>query len=366
MTDPLFASTPAEPTGGAQPGAGTDAGNAAASESPEEKRRRRLLNLRTRLFTGVPALLLLLLLINWAPIRLLRLLVVATGVYGMHEYLKLLEQSPGLRLPYKTLMAGAFVIGLGSISGSIYGLAAALFLTVVLVLLRMLLREKINGVVAAQLRVNVLKLDAALRSWLGKRSEGVAAQLRNKVDAVLRNLFKEAGDAPIELPALGTGLVGLLWIPWSLAHLNLILRPHVIEQSLLTFLVLTITLNDTFAYFVGSMFGRHPLVPRISPNKTVEGSLGGLAGGLLAAFPGWLLLGGSKQGAFPIWELMLLAIVLAALGQLGDLLESKLKRINGATASGHFLAGHGGLLDRIDSYLVAAPCLYYYLTVLRP
>ncbi len=115
--------------------------------------------------------------------------------------------------------------------------------------------------------------------------------------------------------------------------------------------------SDTLAYYTGRTWGRHPLAPRVSPKKTVEGAVGGLVG----ALAGVALL---KALALPslAWPH---AFVLAALGglvsPLGDLAESRLKRSVGVKDSGTLLPGHGGLLDRFDALIVAAPLAYLYL-----
>lgn len=112
--------------------------------------------------------------------------------------------------------------------------------------------------------------------------------------------------------------------------------------------------GDTFAYFVGKAFGRRPLSPVISPNKTVEGSLGGLAASILL---------GSGYGALfltdvPSWAALLASAVVGIAGQAGDLFESLLKRAAGVKDSGMLLPGHGGMLDRMDAVIAAGPALY--------
>jgi phosphatidate cytidylyltransferase len=131
--------------------------------------------------------------------------------------------------------------------------------------------------------------------------------------------------------------------------------------SRILLLLAVVMVSDTAAYFAGHAFGRRPLAPLISPAKTVEGALGGLAGGAVAGAGAALL-------AFPahgIWQLALLGAVAAGFGALGDLAESALKRWAGAKDSGRLLPGHGGMLDRLDSLLSAAPVLYYYFAGFR-
>ncbi len=115
--------------------------------------------------------------------------------------------------------------------------------------------------------------------------------------------------------------------------------------------------SDTVAYFAGKRFGRHKLFEAVSPKKTVEGAIGGLVGSVLGAVIGhaWFV----KQ--LPLAHGIPLAIVAGALGQLGDLGESVLKRATGVKDSGAILPGHGGILDRVDALLVTTVTVYVYL-----
>ncbi len=116
--------------------------------------------------------------------------------------------------------------------------------------------------------------------------------------------------------------------------------------------------NDTFAFIFGKLFGRHKLFPRISPNKTWEGFLGGVISTLIASY--------IFQRLFPFMPFegwLGLALVVLVFGTMGDLFESALKRSYGMKDSGKFMPGHGGLLDRIDSLLFALPMAYFYLRI---
>jgi phosphatidate cytidylyltransferase len=116
--------------------------------------------------------------------------------------------------------------------------------------------------------------------------------------------------------------------------------------------------NDSLAYFVGVNFGKHKLSPRISPHKSIEGSIGGIGGGLLAA----IVLGIYFQKSLP--PLLIVAFLVVIAGQFGDLVESIIKRNAGVKDSGTFLPGHGGILDRLDSLLFTGPVVYYLATYL--
>ncbi|MBL18425.1 MAG: hypothetical protein CMC82_01155 [Flavobacteriaceae bacterium] len=109
-----------------------------------------------------------------------------------------------------------------------------------------------------------------------------------------------------------------------------------------------IWLSDTGAYVIGSLFGKRKLAPKISPNKTIEGSLGGVLVGTAA-----LLFAADIESFQYSWVLIL--VVTAILGTLGDLIQSKIKRVCGVKDSGNILPGHGGIYDRIDSSILAAP-----------
>jgi phosphatidate cytidylyltransferase len=116
---------------------------------------------------------------------------------------------------------------------------------------------------------------------------------------------------------------------------------------------------DTFAYVFGRAFGRHKMFPSVSPKKSWEGALAGLlgaVGGLAAA--NWAL-GGSMNGA----GIVSLGLGAGIVAQLGDLLESKMKRLSGMKDSSNVLPGHGGVLDRFDGFLFVAPLVYYYFVL---
>lgn len=117
--------------------------------------------------------------------------------------------------------------------------------------------------------------------------------------------------------------------------------------------------SDSGAYFVGRAFGKKKLCPSVSPNKTVEGALGGVVAGLIAAVAFYYILSVSCSLLF----LILSAVFLSGVGIVGDLTESIIKRGTNTKDSGTILAGHGGILDRVDSLLFVAPTLYYLLAL---
>ncbi|MFA7248516.1 MAG: phosphatidate cytidylyltransferase [Dehalococcoidia bacterium] len=156
------------------------------------------------------------------------------------------------------------------------------------------------------------------------------------------------------------GTVGGWWMGATLyaavpgAHF-ILARNLVDGRSWLVVLLAITFATDTGAYAVGRLLGRHRLAPAISPNKTVEGALGGLIAGAAAAIGIPLLLGVQVRPPGPV----LLAAVVPLAAMAGDLVESALKRRLGVKDMSNLLPGHGGLLDRLDSLLLAGPCLYW-------
>ena len=121
-----------------------------------------------------------------------------------------------------------------------------------------------------------------------------------------------------------------------------------------------IWINDIFAYLTGMAIGKHKLFERISPKKTIEGSLGGLIMTVLVAF----LVNHYWLHVLDKWEMMGLAAVVVVFGSLGDLCESMMKRQAGVKDSGNVIPGHGGILDRFDATFLAVPFVYCYLMLL--
>lgn len=148
---------------------------------------------------------------------------------------------------------------------------------------------------------------------------------------------------------------GLLYIPFLLGYLVL-LRSLPQGVGWIMVMLLIVMSGDSAAYFIGCSFGKHKLYPAVSPNKSVEGALAGLGGSVAGALLGsYLFLEGVSALA-----VIFAALLIGALGQVGDLFESLLKRSFGVKDSGAIIPGHGGILDRLDSILYAAPAAYYY------
>jgi len=152
-------------------------------------------------------------------------------------------------------------------------------------------------------------------------------------------------------------VVGTFVIAFFLSHLIWV-RGLEHGQLWIFFLFSVIFTGDTCALYGGQLFGSHKLSPTISPGKTVEGTVAGLLGGCLGGFMFGMLF-------FPnVAKIVLISFsgILSVLGQMGDLWESTLKRKAMVKDSGTLLPGHGGVLDRVDSILFAAPSLYYFIT----
>ena len=171
------------------------------------------------------------------------------------------------------------------------------------------------------------------------------------------------------LPDTAQGLFGLIYIAYPLTLVPLLWKQED-GPALVLFLMVCVWAGDIAALYIGRAFGKHKLAPRLSPGKTWEGSIASIAGSLLAAglviWIGDLL---TARGNLllhitePVWQTLLLAAILNIAAQLGDLLESAVKRGAGVKDSGSMLPGHGGILDRIDALLLAAPILWFALVI---
>jgi phosphatidate cytidylyltransferase len=179
-------------------------------------------------------------------------------------------------------------------------------------------------------------------------------------------------------PAAAASAFAFLYIAVPMAML-VQLRQQWAGAFWLLYLLLVVWAGDIFAYFVGRSVGRHLMAPRISPKKTWEGAAASLAASLavgillftyalqISSFLLRLRLIERRDGLFALekpqlWPIILLTIALNIAAQLGDLVESLIKRGAGVKDSGNILPGHGGMLDRIDALLFAAPLLWYYAT----
>ncbi len=153
---------------------------------------------------------------------------------------------------------------------------------------------------------------------------------------------------------LGITLLGALYIPLSLFHI------YMLDGNLAIWLIFLIPFgSDTFAYFVGNLFGKRKLSPTISPNKSVEGAIGGVFGSVALSliFNHYLWQG-------PAWKFILIGALGSVVSQMGDLIASKIKRTCHIKDYGDLIPGHGGVMDRFDSVLFSGPLIYYAVVYL--
>ena len=151
-------------------------------------------------------------------------------------------------------------------------------------------------------------------------------------------------------------IAGILYIGWLLSHF-VALRGLESGRDWVLFALFVTFASDSAAYFIGRAWGRHPLAPDISPKKTREGAIGGIAGAIIAS----LLLVMLLDLPISYGAAILLSIAVSVFGQIGDLFESLFKRNMGVKDSGNAMPGHGGFLDRMDSIVFAGVVVYYYV-----
>ncbi len=172
---------------------------------------------------------------------------------------------------------------------------------------------------------------------------------------VLTLQFARRDNAHDHLISAALTLFSIFYVAWFFSFL---VKLRLLDNgaNLVFFLILVTKSADMAAYAIGSRFGKTELLPRISPKKTKEGTLGGIFVSMLIA-----VTAGRFFTGFSLMHLLALGIILAALGQTGDLAESLIKRDCGVKDSGSYLPGIGGFLDLIDSLLFTAPVFYFYV-----
>jgi phosphatidate cytidylyltransferase len=183
-------------------------------------------------------------------------------------------------------------------------------------------------------------------SFMGGGSWPISALALATISLMTATIF----SPPMEdaFGRISVGLCGTAYCAVTLGFLVLMSR------ELVFLLLVIIWVGEAAAYFCGRAFGRHPLAPKVSPKKTVEGAVAGLIGSVAAGTLGgvWLL-------GEPWVNLLVISAVTGSVAQLGDLAESVLKRSVGVKDSSSILPGHGGILDRLDSLFFAAPIFYW-------
>lgn len=152
-----------------------------------------------------------------------------------------------------------------------------------------------------------------------------------------------------------------LVIPLSLSLYLVNYSKGVYESKLLIFLFALIWVYDSFAYLTGSLFGKHKIIPAISPKKTWEGLIGGFVFTIFSAY----IISKIYLNNFTPAVMITISLIVVIAGTTGDIFESYLKRKAGVKDSGRWLPGHGGILDRFDSYLFIIPPAYIYLRLIQ-
>lgn len=177
-------------------------------------------------------------------------------------------------------------------------------------------------------------------------------------------IYRRASDmhtASNKLLNVVAGFIYLALPATCLTQLSLIHFEGSCRSAQLYFCLATILMGDTGAYFIGSRFGKHKLIPKVSPKKSVEGAIGGLVSSGITA----LLLTYFCHLPFPAWYAVLAGICMGIAGQIGDLMESAFKRAGGFKDSGNLLPGHGGFLDRIDSLILGIPVAFLFFSLYK-
>lgn len=184
----------------------------------------------------------------------------------------------------------------------------------------------------------------------------------------IRELMRE--DLAFPIYDIATTAFGVMYVGWMLIHFILLREmprelglPYLAGSHFILYTFLMAWACDTGAYAVGLTLGRHRLLPRVSPKKSVEGAIGGFLAAIAAALAGraWFVHDEFGQPYLGVEHAVLLGVLVGTLGQLGDLVESLLKRDAAMKDSSDVIPGHGGILDRFDSLLFSAPVTYYFL-----
>jgi len=265
----------------------------------------------------------------WAPLGLVSVVAAAVGTLALLEFFALTER------------AGLHAYRLWTLIGS-----ATLFFA---------------QWAAVQARAWYLNRDLSLTPAFPAWAPPLDLVLLIFVVGLAMILFASRRPLAGALGDIGASAAGLLLIALPLSTVVRLAAVDVIGPRLLLFALVLVWVGDTLAFFVGRYVGRLRMAPELSAAKTWEGAAANLMGSVAvgAAFAGWL--------SFDPWHTMIMAGLANIAGQVGDLLESAYKRSAGVKDSGTLLPGHGGVLDRIDALILAAPVVWYYFNlVLAP
>ena len=233
---------------------------------------------------------------------------------------------------------------------------AALCLVVAVQGLREYTSMTMPGRPAAE-RAGIVLVGAGLYLALYFRPELGAMWFLAAMVAVAMLVLVRAVDIPAAGARLFAAEFGVFYVGGLLATLPLL---HRSSGPAWVALAIAVTFaNDTGAYFVGRALGRHKMAPALSPGKTVEGAVGGLAAGLTVTFvAGWFFM-----PALSVGECVAIGLAYGVVGPAGDLVESLIKRTAGVKDSGRTIPGHGGILDRIDALLFVSAYIYLHVSL---
>ncbi len=152
-------------------------------------------------------------------------------------------------------------------------------------------------------------------------------------------------------------------LPFYFLFMIKTIEPHILSVIAMCMTLIIASLNDTLAYFVGSKFGKHKLSPELSPKKTVEGAVAGIAGSVIIGFVILMLIRGKYIPDIHWAHLLFGCLVSSIFATVGDLIASAVKRFCNIKDYGKIFPGHGGVMDRLDSYLLSAVAIYTYFSI---
>ena len=275
----------------------------------------------------------------------------------LHSINEAINKRAGRKL-LPSIGVGIFLIALVWLSLSTY---RVLFAALVAVAVLLGIREINRAFRAADINLPLLALATAsiglsAATWLGGVS-GLAVATAIAFPCLLIILLPRGTENFVRTASAST--LALIYLPFLAGFLILLARPHNGLERVMTLVVL-VGCNDTFAYLTGVLIGKHPLAPKISPKKTIEGLIGSLI---------FTVTGGAVAFNYILgldWWLGAIAGILTVFtATSGDLIESALKRDMAIKDMGTLLPGHGGIMDRLDSVLFAAPALWLALEIVR-
>ena len=259
----------------------------------------------------------------------------------------------------------AIGLGIGAVAFSCLTLGGLAWTLLVLLFLPFGFKELQNLMKskAARLPFYLTSVSLVLSAYVHRENLFLSIMTAGVVLSFFWQLFRKHPQGSSVMGSVGATLMAIVYIAYLPVH-SILLRemgsplsnPFMEEGFQYLFMMLAVVaFSDIGAYYFGKWFGRNPLIPELSPKKTQEGALGGLFVGVTVGslFALWTPL--------PLTHAFILSTTLVASGMLGDLVESQMKREAGVKDSGDLLKSHGGILDRVDSYIFSCAVAYYYI-----